>query len=401
MISLELIKTKLLSISKIAVLTPLGKEKYNVLVLEKRKGKIFVSDQFNDLSSDHLVDNIGIGTPVLICFIGKEVLIREVSSGERINLLQSVLPGADPNDFWVSATDMTLGRSLISVVRKSFVKTSIEEIRKLSVDILFVDQGLSAIVDVKAMGLLEKNGQLILKEYKLAFTDIQLTSISTEGNYTEETYDLGGLMINSDFLLEFAMAFKYLIGDKDIEGIPDVAIVDRILESENKLIFKKLSKVSLGVAFIIVLGNFFLFSGLYSRNQEMSEAMQIVEGKLDQLERLENEYILSIKLIDKMGWDRQSRVSYYADRIGVTIPLEGVELTAMTVYPEEEKEKDGIKQYRNKWIKVEGYVTNDLVLDNWISDLSKEEWVSNVELDRYEKDIRETNGIFYIRIESK
>lgn len=143
----------------------------------------------------------------------------------------------------------------------------------------------------------------------------------------------------------------------------------------------------MGVFFILalVVGNYFYINYLNDGVAQLETDLALSNDNLALLDRLDQEKARKEQLIENSGFRGNKYISYYLDKIGVSVPG-SVYLKTLYIFPLEEKLKEKRRvQVNPKRIEIEGTTGSNVVLDDWIEKLNRNEWVQSVEVLNYTK----------------
>ncbi len=149
--------------------------------------------------------------------------------------------------------------------------------------------------------------------------------------------------------------------------------------------FKKIGIVSLSFIFLLVVFNYFYLGSLNNRIAEKEAEIALNNSNLSLLERLNQEEIRKKQLAMNSNTNTTYFISYYLDEIGKSVPNK-IRLSEMYVFPLSQKLKEKRKVELDKTrIEISGWTNDNIILDDWIEKLDRQDWIKSVELIHYHK----------------
>ena len=113
-----------------------------------KNNAIIKGKEINGLSQlSELTEKIDLAIPVSVVVNGKGVLIKKTSLSIGNGIVQSVLPNANPNDFYFEHFS-TQHNEIISIVRKETADKIIAELKRLGFKVISISLGFSAINNI-------------------------------------------------------------------------------------------------------------------------------------------------------------------------------------------------------------------------------------------------------------
>jgi hypothetical protein len=370
----------------LAVLRKKGQQ----LVVEKLVGGI----EHPGLLSQHLAKNI----PLAIAFTGKGILHRRLAgdpSGNPQLFLSKLLPNASLKEFYIQIFPAACDEQFISVLRKSSVDTLLEQLKEFSV----VECSLGPFAVLNSLSLLgDAPDELRFGNHAFHLQDGLAEEIFySPGHPTVKPFDIGGQKVEAEMLLAFSAAFQQLLTNGRAE-----TQIDSLHQLKDDFLQRKLfvagGKTLLVSVILLLLGNYFLFSGYWSEKNELENKLQINGGALTELRDLEKQLETKRSFLEQAGLLSGSNPSYYADRIAAELP-EDILFTRMNLAPRlklAEEDSIGFKPGR---IEIKGSCPQSVVLNKWLQGLKTKSWVKNVLLESYLQGKNMQQGEFAIVLE--
>lgn len=143
--------------------------------------------------------------------------------------------------------------------------------------------------------------------------------------------------------------------------------------------------------------NYFLVNHLNQVAVDYEEEIAGYQDNFAIIDRTKQEKQRKLILFQNSGMQSGNLLSFYADEVGSTVPKE-IQFTEMELFPLVQQLKPKHKvETDNTRITVQGITLNSKILDDWMEDLEKKEWVQSVEVINYSR-LDDRNSIFHIII---
>ena len=383
-----------------------GSYEINLVILKKEKNTLTTEKQYQGiLHIEELAELIDKKTPIVLLFGGKGVVHKKITVNENdtdVSLLHKVLPNANITDFNIQRTDINPTQAFISIIRNDVLDKLTDELKKYKLTSIaecclgpFVINGLLPLVNERLIN----NEQLTIAHYQLQIREQQITDVAIGGSTNDIVFPIHIGMDNvpQKLLVAFAGAFSYFSGNN--AGINNSAAINHLKEE-----FKQQKKFELRgwallvATFIILIVNYFIFNYYWSKNKELNPQLVENEAALKRYDVLKKEYDQKKQLLEQNGLLENSRTSYYADRIASGVPP-SILLTEMNIHPlKKQKENEDIKGFffETKTIFISGRSKQSIDLNNWMKELKKKSWITDVKLVNYQQDNETDDGLFLI-----
>lgn len=364
--------------------------RFSFVHIHKKGQKLTTSNKAEHiLGFDDLEKQLDIQIPVALSITGKGVLSRKVTSIDTQwpeNLLE-VLPNAKPEQF-VGQVFQLYNEAHLSFARKDLVLDIIEQFRALDIHIVHLNVSLLNIQDILPL-IDQKDKTLHIGDSVLNLKDQKLQAVAKRSEVVTTTVSIGGEELPSSFLTAFASGFQVLV------RIPIVIFNLTKLENwKEDYWFKRWIKIGgwrilIGM-FVLLLGNFILFSYFTNKNQKLGLELSFYEKQLAELQVLEIQLQNSESLTGTNNILEHSKTSFYADQIAAIVPP-GIQLKELHIFPalnSSKREKEYFS-FDKKVIHILGQNNKVMMLNLWIKQLEGLDWVEEVKVLPY----KEQNGI--------
>ena len=325
--------------------------------------------------------------PCVVCVNGKGIILRKISfsSGEEPDseaFLQQYLPGLPVQDFNIQLFGQQNNTVFAAIQRKEQGAPVLEELMKALPEL--ADQVIGAPAILFISPLLDQYNFLQPNLSRVELLDGFVGQITP----TTETADRGevsidGLKIPSTHLLAFSVAFGYLTG-QSVYTSPNTELLpwkQKHVE-KNRLRFAVTFFVAL--SFGLCLINFLFFSTYFSKTTKLDAELGLYQEKYDKINELLSSYEKKKSLIEETGLLENYSFSTYTDRIAATIPKEVI-LTDFVFNPliEEDLSEDSLMNFNKKLIMIKGNCTKSLLINEWVNVLKTQNFITDVNLEKF------------------
>lgn len=347
-----------------------------------------------ELLSQHLSKNI----PLTIAFTGKGTLHRRLSgdpSGNPQSFLSKLLPNASLKEFYIQLFPAAGNEQFVSVLRKSSMDVILEQLKEFSI----VGCSLGPFAVVNSLSLISG----VSNEVQFGNHTFQLQDGLVEevfyspGNSMIKQLTIGEQKVEAEMLLAFSAAFQQLL----TEGYAETKIESLHLVKEEFLqrkLFVKAGKVLLVTVILLLLGNYFLFSGYWSEKEELGNKLQINGGALADLRSLEKQLVAKRSFLEQAGLLNGGNPSYYADQLAAGLPGD-ILFTRMNLAPRVKLAEEDSIGFNPGRIEISGSCPQSLVLNTWLQELKTKPWVKAAVLKSYLQDKNMKQGEFEIAVD--
>ncbi|MDZ7743584.1 MAG: hypothetical protein U5Q03_18060 [Bacteroidota bacterium] len=103
------------------------------------------------------------------------------------------------------------------------------------------------------------------------------------------------------------------------------------------------------------------------------------------------------ELVKEAGFLEQSKYSFFADRLIACMP-EQIILDELSVFPASQDKRSKKLSFVQGVISVKGELQDPSILNNWINNLQKKDWISEVQVVKFDHNTRRNTSYFEIEI---
>ncbi len=362
---------------------------YQVIILEKKKNKIEIIDQYQDLSDISAIKKIeGISDlPIAMVVNGKSVLNKRILNinvaGD--NPVAAVIPNANIEEFAYElyVSDQS---TWISIIRKDLLETIIHSFSEEGLSVIDLSIGMFSVKNL--LSLLPNQSMLQTSAFQLDTKEEEVISFRARNEDNETLkYHIGEDDLDDRLLLAFSKAFSNLV------AIPkDIHNTQRVEKEEETFLythlFQKTKWVGLLGIFGLLLFNFMIFNYLNNKNQKSGVQLSMHQNQLSQLRDLKTRYQEKQMFFKQTSVLKPSKTSWYADEIATSMQ-EGIQLQQLEISPSINKKKRRIDQqylFDQRKLLIKGKSQKSNFLNSWINDLQALNWVETVNVLPYSEE---------------
>lgn len=352
-------------------------------------------------SFDDLTPLIKSKNPICLSIDGKGIVHKKVDITAENNILNQVMPNANPESFYVQQISVSNENAFVSIIRKEVIQAILNEFKNRKLFVINLSLGPFIINSITSL-LHNNHNEIETDSYSLHIDNNRIVDFfkNKTDKKSEEVIVIGDESISKEYIISFSSAFYYYF-----PGQPeDSVLLEEVTLNEEfsyKQVLKYTSRGFLILIFVILLVNFLLYDYyskkkneyllLYNKNESQIELRDTLNKQLEQKE----------KLLDNIGILSTSRLSYYADQLALKLPA-NITLTKMLQNPVKNKIRKEVEiLFERNTIHIEGTTSKSIDLHDWIEDISEESWVDNVVLLNYEQENSAIPGEFSIELKLK
>ena len=372
-----------------------GPKKFNFIsILHQSNGSLFQFACIDETTTAHALESYESmeeilkkatkTIPFIIHLRGAGVLARSVENVP--NYKERLLVSGREDEFYFNSYERS-GSILVSFARKNVVDEFLAPIEAAKGFIWGIYIGPS-VLPFKT-----ENPTSIQADYVVSFPSKEQVTI------TKNEQELSEKHIQSSYL---EAIIHELFRKQPHEEVFHQGISEEVL-NQTKANYKDYSRfkvigLSILAFFLITLtANYFLVNHL---NQVAADYEQEISGYQDNfavIDRTKQEKQRKLVLFQNSGIQSGNLLSYYTDDIGATVP-KNIQFTEMELFPLVQPLKPKHKvETDNSKITIHGLTANSKVLDDWMEDLEKKEWIQSVEVINYSR-LNDKNSLFHIII---
>jgi hypothetical protein len=377
------------------------------------KGEVVKRSEFQSLSSyEGLVKKLSTKIPLAVVIHGKGVLQKKIPGAPaRENVFEETLPNANPNEFFVEIAEF--GHfSWLSIIRKDLLEKTLCQLQALGFRLLSVSIGPGSIESIVPFINFEKERIVrndpfevtISEQNKIA--DIAQAQAGKQGGHPADPkaeYNIGNQYVLASSVLAFAAATGLLsAGLAGHTGI-ETDIVSKERDEYAYFRYFVAGRWALMITvFFVLLVNFFVYSYYFNRNSELKTSLAVNSQQSSSYERIRTGIGSRQAFFESNGWNRSSRLSFYADRIAGLVPS-GTVLTSIRINPLNNgvfPDGTGVV-FKRDIIQIAGTCDDPTELNRWMNNLRNIDPIRKVSLLDYSYKREMATGTFTMEIITK
>ncbi|PCH67342.1 MAG: hypothetical protein COC01_06020 [Bacteroidetes bacterium] len=369
----------------------------NLLKLNTHRTDIYLLDELKEI--------VSVNTPICLVINGRGIIHKKVAICEGINLVQLVFPNANENEFYVQQQNATDESVFVSLARKSLINGILDQFGCAGFEVVSLSLGpfcLIALAPLLNVNISDNDFRLSFANHYVQYKNGQIDDCLFKPKYeSNKNWSIGNDYLPESVLTAYGAAFQFLF-PKTERIVTKVDVVDEARgDWKYKKLFKVFGATSLGFFLVVLLINFLLFNSFNNQNQVLHDELSIHKQQILLLNKLENQVEQKKEFLKSSSWLKQSKVSYYADQIGLTVPKD-IKLLKLDINPLQVSKNMRQKNFKfaNDIIQVNGLCSESAYLNNWIKLLRELNWVEEVTIKNFEKQ-QTNNSKFDLQIKTK
>lgn len=371
----------------------------NCIILEEKKGKAVIAACYYGIPNAlDLGAKLPKNTPVALVINGKGVLHKKLNTGTP-DIPASILPGLNVNELLQKRTPL-IDYDDVAIIKRKTAETIVSEFIQAGVAVVSLSLGFQAAAFIGP--LLNQEEAVYALQYTLVFKTNTIRSYEvhtddTQRNLVRPEIAVGEDYIASNLLIPYAAGLHLIsagLKEADTLGIAEINA-----KKEYLLHAKKLQVTGIGILsllFVLLLANFFLYNHYAGKQNEINTQIEFSQHRNTRFDSLRKTVLQQKDFLSAAGWLKDKRlVSYFADRIGATVP-DSITLTGLIIHPARSVASYNSKQwfFAQDTILVYGTCTDPNFLDAWITSVSAIERIRQAKINSYIYKKQEETGTF-------
>jgi hypothetical protein len=406
---LKSVKQKILQLKEIVgieiTLLPEDEIVISGVSVKLAKNEVVKQNEFQFLHSyDNLHEKVSTKTPVVVIINGKGILQKkiEINSATSISV-ENILPNANPNQFYIQETTFEKFGS-VAVARKDLVNNIINHLKAKGYKVLSVSLGISDVKYLLPYLNLDREEPLRSNTFEIFFDQekkIREVSVAQfdKADIARNEYSIGNHYVSAASVLAFGaclgMFARGLFINSGLE-------VDSLIEERSEFVYFKYFDVAkwsaLLILFFTLFINFFVYSHYFYKNNSLQSQIEIAKNQAEQDEKLQVNLDSKETFLHMLGWDRSSKLSFFADRIAGMVP-DGIVLTDMKLNPLNGRYyDDNLLSFMHDTIEITGTCFDPGELTIFGNNLKNVSALRQVNINNYKFSKEDNYGVFSMGI---
>ncbi|OKS87289.1 hypothetical protein [Mucilaginibacter polytrichastri] len=380
-----------------------GNASYSACLLSITGNQLALDQKITGLNDiNELKKHIPAKTIIAVNLVGKGVLIKQtasITSEDELNFA-SILPNAQERDFYTQLFNSG-DKLFVSFIRQQEADKWIAQLKNL--DFIPVVFSLGPFVIGQVINQLNIYGQEIVFDNHVIQRDEQLNWITYQYSLSASSaypFKLENEQIDEALLLPYAAAFQLaLYPNIDLIRANHVTLSDQLQKRSDGIKLKVQSATVLVCFFVLLLGNFLLFSYYNSANLKLAGQVGQSVKLANNAESLADSLKAKQQLLAAIGWEGKVDKSIMIDQIAQLLPAE-VNWQQVAVDPLGPNPDHGVSQdvFASRQIRINGTSARIIPVNEWIARLKTKSWVKNVQLQSYYFNNELNTGQFVVAI---
>ncbi len=354
----------------------------DVAIVTKKRSRLCISNRTTMTSLDEIKNKISKDIPLYLSVDGKGILNKIVSQEKDVTLIDSVLPNADSNDFYLQEIILSGEKRVVSCIRKERIDYLTSKLNEYGFNVLELILGPFSTLSLSRV--FETETSILVPHYKLVLKQGLLENFEINNiDYQSFKLELDSIFMESEYIIPFSNCMYHFGCNANInsDNIPCLQIQNERFRYQR--VFRILGWTILITLLTSLWINFLLFDRYSHKNLQLITEIDKNKETLNLIDKLEiklktNETIYNDKLSLK-----NSLISYYIDKIAKEVPL-GITLNRLCIFPESNTgTNDKILNFQKDIIIINGKTQNSTQLELWIKTMEKYDWIKRVSISSY------------------
>lgn len=370
-----------------------------VHVSSKAKQLVKIAEHTHLKQMEQLASRLPQKIPLVLCFNGKGILLREQQETEAEQHLTSLLPGVNPSEFYHQSLTAG-GKRYTFIARKPIIDEWLTRFTEKGYQVIDIQLGAGNLHNL--LPFLPPT-MATYTGHSLSF-QVQQATLSkvypTPAGATSEEVLTGNLYFQSSSLIALGNALQTFV--HTISSLPPGLPVPALDQNKKNLSFHKYQTAfgwfTLISLLSILIINYIFFDHYFTRNQALASVILLNQEKSMMEQKLKEKIDSDFHYLQTLGWDKNSKHSYFADRVAALVP-ETIVLTSLNNHPLKEDDNNTHSQtFEQHQLILTGKSDDPSDLNQFVNAIRNIEEVNAVSLKSYLYKRETQNGQFIIEI---
>lgn len=359
-----------------------NKETILLFALKKKKRQLDIHFHKKLDSLDNISIQIPKGVGISLVINNDKVLSKKVlfSKDEDSKIIQNAYPNINIHEFYYDILKQK-NTCFITICRKEYVDTLIEDYRKKNLYIIHVSFGNHVLNNIREF---IGSNEVYTTNALVEIDKEGLNEIFKQSDVKTQKYDINGLKVANTFLLSFAAILNVVLSNKK-NGHSNFDSNHHVLLTafQQQRFFSQFLKVGLLFFLTILFINFFIFNHYFKKVSELRQTSQVNETSKQQLISLKENVDKKEKFINDILKSESSKSSFYTNAIMVGLP-ESISISEFNFQPLTKRIKaEKPIEYEPNTMLLKGVSTIKNEISRWISELEGLDWVEKIVITDY------------------
>lgn len=349
--------------------------------------------------------------PVNLVISGRGIMHKLLEGSDDPDdaaLLQQALPNAQPDEFYMEkepAAGSGSNQILLSIIRKNRAHEIVGEFGNNGIYVVSASLGPFCVRSI--LPLLNGNSHEGQFEINLSgrwlcysksmIREFNVSNFSGNGSRIA----VGTESMDERSVVPFAAAFQYFFSQAERTATKVPVIKNAQAEVAGRRMFRILAATTLVFYFVFLVVNFFVFTYLSGKFNELESSVSQNREILTGYEKLKSELAEKRRFLHNTGLLEPSLASFYADRLAAGMPT-GIRLEGISINPPLKKPGDDKTiAFNMNFIRISGECNETSTLNNWVHYIKEQQWVKEVTIADYSKKVPSAPAEFRLEISAK
>ncbi len=349
-----------------------AKEHFHGLFLKKKKNEFIIANHKTTTALDSILDDIPKLTPVFITINNQHTLQKVAhqhfsSTKDAVNFC---FPALEQDAFYITVAPVGAS-TLVTLCRKEIVSEIIAFYQSKNITLLSISLGNSNIYTL-VPHLNTKS--FYTSNFKIDI-DSQHTKL-TEIAPPQTSYLLNGLTLSNQYLLSLASLLTLYVKPEHRSNFAPLNA--QLLKTfiHNRIYYYGL-RTSIAFIFCLLLINSFLFITYQKKTNQLRQDLFLMQKDQSSRDLLKERLQDHKNLVTNLTENANSKVSYFLDEIGISVPKSVILNTLYYQLPLKKIKNDKKIEIDSNKIIISGTVNNSDDFTPWIRELSALSWIKS------------------------
>ena len=355
---------------------------YTTVLKQTKKEVLKVSDATSP-NLETALSTLKTNWPIVVIINNDNVLTKsihvETEQNDGTSLINTAFPNINTEDFYYNIIKGTSSYT-ISICRKSFVDSILQEYTVLKFRVVNFYLGNLPAAGVTAY---LENNDLYTSNAKISILNHQISEINTTESLVNNSYNINGIEIGSNYILSFSGALSPILGTPIHLTNTSNASENLLSSFKNTRFYNTFLKGGLIFILLVLLGNFLFFNFYFENVKTLEDTAQLNKKAKQDIILLKEQVEKSQKLTEDILKNNASKSSFYVNTIVHSMPstLLLSEINYQPLQTRIKKEKPIVLDQNS--IVISGVSNDSDAFSKWINTLETITWVNHVEVFRY------------------
>lgn len=219
--------------------------------------------------------------------------------------------------------------------------------------------------------------------YRVDYGNREILDIENIANGSRENCGIIEVeKVSTDLVYNFSLILNSITPKVVLENSNDQLVAESKRSFYHKIFNYYFSFFAIVFLILLLSTSLMFYINYNEKNTHLKDQYTLAVGIGNKLKILKGQYENKIGTLDSMSLSNQSQIAFYADRLASVLPKE-IRITEMLIYPLEKSKSDKTVSFETDVIRIKGVCNDHLVLETWIKDFSRFDWIKGFDNKRY------------------